>query len=198
MTFRQALTISLVISLVLLCGAEDLSIPDNVPSLRTRSPTKIRSIRRLRHALEKLTRRHPCIARVCKLSAALSKARRCRYNGLSFSEYRKLRDICKNRSEQADMIAKLRRKCRGHCSRRESKQLEKLRKERVSTLQACRAIGWKGGKDCKNVRSLKEKLDRARDECRRTAGRDLLKALEIKKQIEILENLKPSVMPRSA
>lgn len=151
------------------------------------SPKRMRQRRRcLRHLIE-ARNDLKCALLLISLPKRLAAARRCTYNGLPFSEYRIIRAVCRQRSEVLAKISTAHRLCQAkkssvRYSKKEKKEsrddsgspdiippgfdvrptcnnLNRLRKLRIKTLQACDEIGWDGDRDvCPKILPLKDKL----------------------------------------
>lgn len=99
--------------------------------------------------------------------SALHSARDCRYAGLPFAAYLKLRKACENRSESRAALTACLRTHTAVCSE-ERDRVDKA-------VKACSRIGWNGSgrrRDCPNIDLARDQLAAAqRRGCPKTPGR---------------------------
>lgn len=162
MTLKPAVVFAIVLlGLLTLTSATDTSLG--------LSPAKMRLLARAERALRLTRRQLTCVSGrldvLSSLSKALSAARHCLYNGLTFSEYRKQRDMCADRSETLDMLRVVRARCirmPAPSKKRCYARLEQVKRKRKRAVNACKRIGWNGNRNCPKLNPIKDKVKEAR------------------------------------
>lgn len=184
MAIRKPTLLLLLVAAILL----QLAAAGRSKSSPTRgmTPKGMRERKRCLKLLEEAQKDLKCAILRLSLPRRISAARKCRYNGLPFSDYKIRRAVCRQRSDVVSKLRKARMRCGKHSARFSRKareeggkdsgsadvipkgfdvkpscrNLDKLQRLLKRTIRSCKAIGWvNGARDiCPKIMPLKNKL----------------------------------------
>lgn len=172
MAFR---TVAIFFALALICAsvspADSFELPQGIRARKWQVRALKQARKRLRDLIELLKNfetSSKCLAdkraRRADILERLRVARSCRYRG-SLSEYKRLRELCRSRSEIQNMLQKANKRCSKFRFKQKNmciaKKVVPLRQKRTAAYAACRTIGWTGpgSRPCENIMKLKEDLE---------------------------------------